>query len=147
MQLVVGWLSQLPMLGVLIALMGLDVFTGLMKAWVTKTVSSSASKAGMMRKIIMLALIAAAQCMETVIPAHDLPWANLVASFFCITELISIAENASAAGVPLPSQMVEVLEKLHPQRKDEDPALVARLKVQLEDSGILAGGKPQQPEK
>jgi toxin secretion/phage lysis holin len=132
MEMVTGWLEALPMLGVLIVLMGLDVATGLVKAWVTKEISSSASLDGMLRKVMMLAIVAAGQCMEFVIPMQSLPWAALISSFFCVTELISITENAKESGVPLPEQIVDVLHKQQSDRRGKAP-LVANLRVQVSE--------------
>lgn len=136
MDLLRGWLNSLPMLGVLIILMTLDIVTGLIKAWVTKTVSSSASRAGMMRKVMMLAIVAAGQCMQVVIPAQSLPWAELVSTFFCVTELISIMENAAAAGISLPTQLVDALKKQHPERAGDDPEVFATLQVKVQNDPL-----------
>jgi toxin secretion/phage lysis holin len=118
MLFVTGWVAALPMLGILILLMGLDVLTGLIAACITRQLSSSASWVGMLKKVMMLALIAAGVCMEQLY--GEVPWSHLVSMLFCVTELISITENAAKAGIPLPRQLTDFLLKLK-----EDPHTTA----------------------
>lgn len=111
---IVQWIAYLhnsyPIVGALLVLMLLDVMVGLAAAFVTKSVSSTVSYKGMVRKVIMLLLVAVASVLDPY--AGDIPVSKLTAMFFIATEGISILENAKRAGVPIPDWLGEVLAKL-----------------------------------
>lgn len=108
--LITGWLRLVPSVAALIMLMGIDIATGLMAGWITKTLSSETSGFGTLRKLIRLLMVAAGLAIEIVVP--QIPWGRLFALFFCITESISIIENAARAGVPFPPNVLSALQRI-----------------------------------
>lgn len=100
-----------PAFGALLALMVIDVITGLIAAYAKKKISSSYSRQGMMGKGMILAVVGTGKIMELVVPG--VPWGMVLALFFCVTEAISITENAGRCGVPIPKAWMDALEKLH----------------------------------
>lgn len=110
-----GWVSQQPLLGALFVLMVMDVIMGMIAAYITKTLSSSVSWNGMVKKSGVLIVIGLGAVIQPF--AGDIPLAKMVSMFFIAHESLSILENAAKAGIPLPEQLVETLEKLRPRPK------------------------------
>lgn len=109
-------LKQPPLIGILLVLMILDVITGLVAAAINKEVDSSFSYKGMLKKGQMLLMVAAGMMFEFLYP--DVPWGKIIAGLLCLSEMISITENASRAGVPLPLQLKETLKRLRTEKED-----------------------------
>ncbi len=98
-----------------------DILTGLVAAWGEKNISSEFSRKGMSKKTMM---VLAVMCAEVVSRSVDLtissPWGvgsevsfgAAVAGYYAITEAISITENLSRAGLPLPEFLKSRLDKL-----------------------------------
>ncbi len=112
---IAAWFKSNPFCLALFCLMFLDIMTGLIAAFVTKKLCSTASYRGMLGKVQILAMVATAMLMELVIP--NIPWGTFVSLFFCVTEAISITENAANSGVPIPQQWTDALKKA---RQEED---------------------------
>ena len=101
----------------LVYLMVLDIFSGLLAAFVKREVSSSVSFPGMAKKAIVLVLVVSADVAGR-FTETQFPLGTVVAGFYCGHELISIAENAKRANIPLPGVMVQLLNRL--KEKDGD---------------------------
>ena len=104
-----------PIVGILMVMMAFDVCIGLCAAVVTKTVSSTISQAGMVKKVIVLLLVALGTILEPY--SGGMPLSQMISMSFIVTELISIAENAARAGVPLPDTLKDLLQKLRNNEK------------------------------
>lgn len=111
------WLSQQPILSLLLLLMLSDIVAGTLVAITTHKASSSASWRGMSRKAMTLLVVAVGILFDPIGRTYEVPIANLVASFYVITEAWSILENAAALGVPLPGALVDILVKLRTEAK------------------------------
>lgn len=111
---IVQWLSwghnQYPFVGQLLLVMMLDVVTGLIAAFITKTLSSSTGYTGVGRKVIMLMAVAMGVILEPF--TNGIPLGKLVAVFYTLTEGLSVVENMARSGVPIPTVLAETLEKL-----------------------------------
>lgn len=105
-----GWLWSFPALATLIYFMAIDIVTGFTAACISKTVSSATSYNGMLKKVTMLAMVAAGMGMEQLYA--DVPMGKVVATFLCFTELISITENLARAGIPIPAPWIDTLARL-----------------------------------
>ena len=90
------WMIMLPVI-----LMGLDVITGTVNAWIKKEIDSAKLRKGLAKKMGELTVILMG---ELFVYAFGLP--NLVASgisiYIVVMELISICENLEKMGVPIP---------------------------------------------
>lgn len=102
---------------VLIALMALDVATGMLAAYVNRSLSSDVSFRGMARKAIVLLVVAVGTLLE---PITDLPVAQAVAGFYAAHEGLSAVENVAKAGLPVPKVLKDALAKLSPEEGDRD---------------------------
>lgn len=146
--LVKQWLAGNPFVVALLCLMLLDILTGLIAAFVTKRLCSTASFRGMLGKVQVLAMVATAMLMELVVP--NVPWGTFVSLFFCVTEAISITENAANSGVPIPRQWADALRKAKQEEEVKRKPIVnvvvgtdsgivndANLKAQAEATDVL----------
>ena len=102
---------------ILIAVMTVDYVSGLCKAYVSNTLSSKTGIKGIVKKLCyFLAVLAGAGvdfvAFESGGYSVASPVACLVAFWLIVNELISILENLSAIGVPLPEFLIKLTEKL-----------------------------------
>jgi len=100
-----------PVFYTLLVLMLLDIATGFLAGYITRKLNSDVSWRGMAKKAMMLLVVAAASIMAQAWE-FDVPLGAIVAGFYCIHELLSISENAIRAGLPLPKQFVDAIEKI-----------------------------------
>lgn len=114
------WLSMSVALQALLILQALDFATGFLVAWSNGAVSSDVSRKGFVKKAVALLLVAA---IHAFVNAHPigLDLASMMATWFCATELISIAENAGRAGWPLPKFLTDALAKLGQDAETKKP--------------------------
>lgn len=104
-----GW--DLP-LQILLTVVVIDYVTGLIKSGYKGNLSSSVGWKGLLRKGAIFFVIIVAHQMD-MITANELPMFRIASAYFYIAnEAISITENISELGVPLPSFLVTSLETL-----------------------------------
>ena len=104
------WVSTSEAVHFLVFFMALDFATGMIVGALDGRLSSEASFRGLAKKTLILLLIAATHAAARAVNvSYDL--ASMVASAYCISELISITENCHHTGVPIPKVLVEFLEK------------------------------------
>ena len=112
------WAIMLP-----IILMGIDVLTGLVNAWIKKEVLSSKLRKGLGKK---LGEISAILIGEILVIALGLPMgvADGVSFYIIVMELISICENLEKLGVPIPKFVRQALavtnENIQNESEKED---------------------------
>lgn len=106
------WGGLSPMVQLLIVLMALDILTGVLAAYVTRSLSSDVSFRGVARKGIVLIVVGAAAVVQE--PA-GIPLADAVAGFYLAHEAISLLENTARAGLPVPAVLQAALAKLSPE--------------------------------
>lgn len=94
----------------LVALVVLDYFTGVLKAIVTKTLSSAVGFKGLVKKIFIFIVVATGVIVQGVI-GDSIPLREIVIIFFICNEGISLLENASEF-VPIPAKLKETLIQL-----------------------------------
>lgn len=133
-----GLWGALPVLvQILLILQLIDILSGLLAAWCQRTVSSDVSFRGMAKKVLCLALIGGAHALELGF-AFDIPLSSIAAGFYCIHEIISITENAARTGLPVPQQLLDVLQKL----QDANPPAAPPAQEQGQPRARVAGGVP-----
>lgn len=96
----------------LIILMAVDYATGLMKGYVNKDLSSSTSARGLFKKIMILLILIVGVALDRMIGTGEHMFRTLVAFFYISNESLSIIENATQLGVPVPQQIQDALEQL-----------------------------------
>jgi len=106
------FLSMSVALQALLLLQAIDFATGFLVAWSSRAVSSDVSRKGFVKKAVALLLIAA---IHAFVNAHPIGFdlASMTATWFCATELISIAENVGRAGYKLPKFLTDALAKIN----------------------------------
>lgn len=94
----------------LITLIVLDYITGVCKAIIKKKLSSAVGFKGLIKKVIILIVVAVAVVIEGVM-GDAIPIREIVIMFFMCNEGISLLENASEF-VPIPEKLKEILIQL-----------------------------------
>ena len=116
--LIGGWLGYFMggLDGLLIALiifMILDYITGLMCAVIDKKLSSAVGFRGICKKVLILMLVGLANVVDMHVVGTDSALRGAVIAFYLSNEGLSLLENASHIGLPIPEKMKEVLAQLH----------------------------------
>ena len=104
----------------IIALMVLDYITGILCAIVTKTLSSEVGFRGLVKKFVILIVIAVGHLVDAYVIGTGSAVMSAVMLFFAANEGISILENAAILGLPIPKKLKDVLEQLKDKDKDGD---------------------------
>lgn len=99
----------------LIIFMIMDYMTGLMKAIINKRISSEIGFKGIFKKILILFMIAISHEIDSVFNYVGIRY--IIITFYIINEGISIIENASIIGLPIPPKIKSTLETLQTNRK------------------------------
>ena len=107
---------------VLLIVMIIDYITGMAQAWASATLSSRVGVLGIIKKIGYLCAVAVAIVVDYIIQTSaanvgtDLTgvcfFGLLVTIWLILNECISILENLSEIGVPLPAFLVAIVKKL-----------------------------------
>ena len=125
-----GWISVLVWaLGgfdlsvrVLVFLMLVDYVTGIWVGYITKTVNSARAYKGISKKVFILIIVSCSTVIEQLVPNVGIR--NLVIVFYVATEFLSVIENASKLGLPIPEKLKIALEQSRGDKcnsKDADP--------------------------
>lgn len=107
---------------VLMAFMLLDYITGLIKAWKTHILSSEIGLIGIIKKICYMILVCVAMGVDYLVynglvavnitAPYNLWFGLIVTIWLIINEMISILENLSEIGVPIPSFLQKMVKRL-----------------------------------
>ncbi len=103
----------------IIALMALDYITGIICAVSTKTLSSEIGFKGLVKKLMILVIIAVGHLVDAYIIGTGSAFMTAVILFFAANEGISILENAALLGLPVPEKLRNVLEQLKDKEGDK----------------------------
>lgn len=114
------FLSLHPLFQALVVLQLIDFATGFLVAWSTRVVSSDASRRGFTKKAVAVALVLAVQVLGRAY-SLDFDLSAMLAGWFCLTEVISIAENAVRAGWTLPAFFTRALLAMKDQADPPAP--------------------------
>lgn len=102
---------------VLVFLMFLDMITGIMRSFMTKSWNSTVGMSGVIKKVAVILLIGMAGAIEYMLMSVGQDSKGIiiigVTSFFIVNEGISILENCAQIGLPIPPILYNALEKLH----------------------------------
>lgn len=103
----------------LITIIAIDYITGICKAIIKKEVNSIIGIKGIIKKFGYLMIVALAVLLDKII-GDTSGIRILVIYFFIANEGISILENWSEMGLPLPKKIFQVLEQLKEKVGDTD---------------------------
>ena len=102
----------------LLVLVILDYITGVLNAIDQKRLSSSVGYKGIARKVLIFVLVGTANIVDVYILGKAGVLRATVIFFYISNEGISILENASYLGLPVPQKFQSVLKQLH--QKEEN---------------------------
>ena len=103
------WVLILP-----ISLMAIDVVTGLLKAFVTKTFQSSVLRAGGCKKAGEVAVLGVGELFTCALVLPDYVMI-MVSAYIVFIEIMSIIENVDKLGVPIPAFVRDVVNNVDDQ--------------------------------
>lgn len=108
------WVLMLPL-----ALMGLDIITGLVKAWSNEDFESKKMRTGLSKKIGEISIIVIGELFQYSLnlPTYIMTCVSLYIVFM---ELMSVVENLNELGVPLPAFVTKALQTVDESLQKED---------------------------
>jgi len=120
-----GWLGYFlggcdGLLYALIAFVAIDYITGVMCAINDKTLSSEVGFNGICRKVLIFLLVGIANILDLNVIGTGSVLRTAVIFFYISNEGVSLLENASHLGLPVPQKIKAVLEQLHDRAEDEE---------------------------
>lgn len=120
-----GWLGWFlggwdGLLYALIAFVVIDYITGVMCAIVDKRLSSRVGFKGICKKVLIFALVGMGHTLDTHIIRTGSVLRTAVIFFYISNEGVSLLENATYLGLPVPQKLKLILEQLHNRSEKED---------------------------
>ncbi len=120
-----GWLGYFlgGLDGLLIALLvfvALDYVTGVMCAISDHKLSSAVGFRGICRKVLILMLVGIGHVLDIHVVGTGSALRTAVICFYLSNEGISLLENASHLGLPVPDRLKTILEQIHGRSEKED---------------------------
>lgn len=103
----------------LIAFVVLDYVTGVMCAIANKTLSSEVGFKGICRKVVIFILVGIANLLDVHIIGSGSVLRTAIIFFYISNEGVSLLENASTLGLPIPKKLKEILKQLHNKSKED----------------------------
>lgn len=103
------------LLTLLLSLMIIDYITGTAAAAYNGCVSSKTGFRGILKKVCIISAVAVAHIIGKTMETEALR--SVVIGFYAANEGISIMENISCAGVPLPEKLVKMFEQMKSKEK------------------------------
>ncbi|WP_300383407.1 phage holin family protein [Clostridium sp.] len=104
---------------VLVIFIALDYGTGLLRAYVNKEVSSSIGLKGIARKAVIFVVLIVAVLLDRLINSGNWIFRTLICYFYICNEGISLLENCTGLGLPVPQKLQEALAQLKEGEKKE----------------------------
>ena len=120
-----GWLGYFlggcdGLLIALVAFVSIDYVTGVMCAVSDKDLSSRVGFKGICRKILIFALVGVANLIDVQVIQTGSILRTAVIFFYLSNEGVSLLENATHLGLPIPKKLKAVLEQLHDKHNKEE---------------------------
>ena len=97
----------------LIALVVIDYITGVMCAVLEKRLSSEVGARGIFKKVLIFALVGVGHIIDSQLIGSGDAIRTAVIFFYISNEGISLLENATSIGLPIPEKLKGVLAQLH----------------------------------
>ena len=113
-----GWLGYFlggcdGLLYALVAFVVVDYITGVMCAVSEKNLSSTVGFKGICRKVLIFLLVGIANILDVQVIGTGSVLRTAVIFFYISNEGVSLMENATHLGLPVPERVKAVLEQLH----------------------------------
>lgn len=104
----------------LLAFVAIDYITGIMCAIADKELSSEVGFKGICKKVLIFALVGIGNLLDIYILGQAGILRNVVIFFYLSNEGVSILENTSHLGLPVPEKLKEILKQLHNRKESEN---------------------------
>ena len=114
-----GWDMTLR---VLVGCMAIDYVTGVACAIIDKKLSSAVGFKGLFKKVLILALVGMANVVDTMVLNGGGAIRGMVICFYISNEGVSVIENATRLGLPVPEKLKAILAQLHDTDEDKKEA-------------------------
>lgn len=98
-------------LKVMLVFIVMDYITGMIKSYKLKKLSSKIGLSGLIKKFVMLLVVSFTVMLDRLTGANGLI-RNLAVMYYIANEGLSILENASVIGVPIPEKLKDALLQL-----------------------------------
>jgi len=113
-----GWIGYFVggidgLMTALLVFMILDYVTGLMCAIADKQLSSRIGFRGIFKKILIVMLVGVAHIVDLYVVKSGNALRSAVVCFYLSNEGVSLLENASHLGLPVPDKLKNILGQLH----------------------------------
>lgn len=105
-------------LSILITFMILDYITGVIWAYIQKNLNSEVGFKGLVKKCMILVVLIIATMLDRLLNTETWIFRTLVAYFYIANEGISLLENISNLGVPIPTKIKDALEQLNKENDE-----------------------------
>ena len=120
-----GWLGYYlggfdGLLYALIAFVICDYVTGIMCAVSDKNLSSEVGFKGIAKKVVIFILVAVANIIDTNVITQGAILRTAVIFFYLSNEGLSLVENTTHLGLPVPDKLKAVLAQLHDRAEKEE---------------------------
>ena len=112
---VLGWFlgGGTPALYTLIVFMGIDYISGVMLAVVNREVSSAVGARGIFKKMMIMAFVGMGHLLDAYIIGQGQMLQTAIIFFYISNEGISILENTTELGLPIPQKLKDILVQLN----------------------------------
>lgn len=104
----------------LVAFVAIDYLSGVMVAIHNKELSSEVGFRGIAKKVLIFALVGIGNIIDVNILQDGSAIRTAVIFFYLSNEGISILENATVLGLPIPQKLKDILEQLQKHGNGED---------------------------
>lgn len=104
---------------VLVLFMALDYITGVIRAYINKSLSSSVGLIGIARKSLIFIVLIVSVLLDRLLNSETWVFRTLVAYFYIANEGISLLENCVGLGLPIPERLKDALEQLKEGNKKD----------------------------
>lgn len=120
-----GWIGYFVggidgLMTALLVFMILDYITGIMCAIADKHLSSSIGFRGIFKKILIIMLVGVAHIVDLYVVKSGNALRSAVVCFYLSNEGVSLLENASHLGLPVPDKLKSILAQLHNREEPVD---------------------------
>ena len=104
----------------LIAFVVIDYITGVFCAIADKSLSSGVGFKGICRKVLIFVLVGIGNIIDVYVLGDSSVLRTAVIFFYLSNEGVSLLENASRLGLPIPDKLKDVLSQLHDKGDGND---------------------------
>lgn len=95
----------------LLLFMLIDYITGIIKGIINKELSSNKGLYGILKKVGIIFIVVIASLVDTIVDTSNAV-RTLTIYFFISNEGISILENSSSIGLPMPKRLLDIFNKI-----------------------------------